>query len=271
MSNDFRKIPLLDKIKQDNKTPFIEVVPVKRSKSLTDFNKPILPVENQGMFPTCVAVSGKKVCEHHLNVTPLSAMWLYKKAQRMDEFSGENYDGTSIFGATNALKDAGICLEHLFPYNETSYKGELTYEATNDASTRKINNFLQVKNTIDDIVSIVTSKPLWVTIPVHEGFYYHTNGFIPNNYTSSYLSGYHAVLLTGYKTVDGVLYFILQNQWGTDYGDNGFCYMNADEFVSCVKSLYCVDGNSVTTTKEKSFLSNLLTTLSNLFRKLFRR
>lgn len=265
---NFLKIPLLGEIKQDTTTPYAEVTPsTKRNKTLTDFNNPVLPVIHQGQFPTCVGTSGKKICESFFkNNELLSAIWLYKQAQIHDEYNGENYAGTSIYGATLALKNVGICTEELIPYKEQSYNNPIPDNAKEDAKNRKIYSFLQVNKNIDEIISIVNEKPLWIIIPVHENFYFPNNGIISTNYTLSNFYGNHALLLTGYKTINDKLHFILQNSWGLEYGHEGFCYVDAEEFVNYVISIYCIDNKN---TEKPNFISKILSSIVHFFKSLF--
>jgi len=37
--------------------------------------------------------------------------------------------------------------------------------------------------------------------------------------------GGHAILIVGFKEIDNKNYFIVRNSWGTEWGDNGYCYM----------------------------------------------
>ena len=49
---------------------------------------------------------------------------------------------------------------------------------------------------------------------------------IPNNYSRALN---HAVVLTGYDYDEDGMYWIIQNSWGKDWGDNGFCRIRATQ------------------------------------------
>ena len=51
------------------------------------------------------------------------------------------------------------------------------------------------------------------------------DGILKNsNYTGSN-RGYHASTVVGWITIEGVLHWIVQNSWATDWANGGFCYM----------------------------------------------
>lgn len=52
-----------------------------------------------------------------------------------------------------------------------------------------------------------------------------TSGIVPIPRTGEWQVGGHCMLCVGWKVLDGRNYFIIQNSWGTDWGDKGFCYI----------------------------------------------
>jgi C1A family cysteine protease len=45
--------------------------------------------------------------------------------------------------------------------------------------------------------------------------------------SSEQVLGGHAILIVGYFQHNGMLYFVVRNSWGSDWGDKGYCYMPA--------------------------------------------
>lgn len=72
------------------------------------------PALDQGSKPHCVGYSGR----HVLNASPIitrggpDADTLYFEARKRDEWSGENYDGTSALGLMRYLSEIGIVTEY---------------------------------------------------------------------------------------------------------------------------------------------------------------
>ena len=48
--------------------------------------------------------------------------------------------------------------------------------------------------------------------------------------------GGHALLAVGYMQIAGALYIIVRNSWSTAWGDNGYCYLPADQVASWLEA-----------------------------------
>lgn len=84
-----------------------------------------------------------------------------------------------------------------------------------------------------------------LAMTVYEDFYYYADGVYKKTDGSSY-EGLHAMKLIGWG-LDGAdpdeEYFIIQNQWDTTWGDDGYINIHVDEVgislfgVSCTPDL----------------------------------
>jgi hypothetical protein len=61
---------------------------------------------DQGAEGACVGFGATRAMML-LNRRRYEARWLYKEAQRIDEWPGENYEGTSVRAAMDVLRDVG--------------------------------------------------------------------------------------------------------------------------------------------------------------------
>lgn len=201
-------------------------------------------VRDQGAMGSCVGFSGCTVLAEHAEHRDkvFSPMWLYTEAQKLDEWPGEDYSGTSISGACKALRTVGVCQEDFWPYGGDIFRG-----AEIDASRHRIHSYFRIEP--GDIVAMKTmlmKECLWCAFDVREGFYnavydgiVHDAGYLKGR---SY--GGHAVALVGWKTIDGRLYWEFQNSWGYKWGDHGFFYMSADLFSQvAIGGVYYVETN----------------------------
>lgn len=66
--------------------------------------------------------------------------------------------------------------------------------------------------------------PVGVGILWYSDWDFATGGIITEN-PNSPLGG-HALKVAGWKTINGEPYLVLQNSWGTSYGDQGFYYLS---------------------------------------------
>ena len=63
---------------------------------------------NQGQEGACVGFAASRMMSL-LNRERYDARWLYKEAQKVDEWEGENYEGTSVRAAMDILRNQGHC------------------------------------------------------------------------------------------------------------------------------------------------------------------
>lgn len=68
-------------------------------------------------------------------------------------------------------------------------------------------------------------SPLLVAIPVYDCFYNTEKGISALPIAGEKLWGYHAVLIRGWKKIEGKLHWVVVNSWGTDTGDKGIYYI----------------------------------------------
>lgn len=56
------------------------------------------------------------------------------------------------------------------------------------------------------------------------------NGIFP---CKSSIHGFHQMTIWGWKIINNKEYFYVANSWGTGFGKNGFCYMEAEDVFRC--------------------------------------
>ena len=161
-------------------------------------------VLDQGSEGACVgfAWTGELLAEPEAPKTQPSfnyanslAISFYNEAKTIDQWPGENYEGTSVLAGAKVMQKAGFIGEYRWCFG------------------------------IDDVRDAVISEgPVVVGVPWFDGMY-HT---LPSGLVklSGKSTGGHAILITGYhpklmigNRVEEV--FRWRNSWGTDYGING--------------------------------------------------
>lgn len=150
------------------------------------------------------------------------AFWLYRAAQRDDEWPGEDYSGTSVNAGMRVARSLGFL---------SGWRWIETYEDMRDC--------------------LMYVGPLVLAIPWHDGMYDAPGGIVT---ATGEQVGWHCILATGYDpsmTVTSDDRFAatsdpntngpqpreairLLNSWGPDWGENGAAWMDAAELWNLI-------------------------------------
>jgi C1A family cysteine protease len=148
-------------------------------------------------------------------------------------------------GATirDALKSAardGVSMERVWPYVIEKYNEHPPEEAWNVAEKHQALEYLKLDdfdknvwlNCLNDGYPFVFGLNLYASF--FDPFMDLLGGFMldPNRETEK-LVGAHCMLAVGYiKNYNNKEYLIVQNSWGTNWGDNGYCYIPLSYIMS---------------------------------------
>jgi len=165
---------------------------------------------DQGDKPHCVAFSWAhwlvegSITQDAKRVggtSPVDTTYVYNEAQKVDDWEGEDYDGTSVRAGAKILKTMGYI---------TSYNWAWDIEAVKTA--------------------------LLTTGPVVVGTNWHYDMFFPNEKglikATGEIMGGHAYLLDGIN-IDKKLIRI-KNSWGRNWGKKGFAYISFDDMSKLI-------------------------------------
>lgn len=166
---------------------------------------------NQGTEPHCVAVSWSHWLEDGpviqdtvqnrpkplFNITDF-----YRACQRVDQWPGEDYSGTSVRAGAKVLKDLGIVTEYRWAF------------------------------TVDEIIlTLLTFGPMVIGTKWYDKMQFpDRHGLIR---PKGRALGGHAYILNGVD-VDRE-YFRIKNSWGKQWGDYGHAYISFDDFERIFK------------------------------------
>lgn len=165
------------------------------------------PVLDQGGTSQCVAYSGGKYLMAHpvVNAVP-DLSTLYRDCQRVDEWPGEDYDGTSVRALMKVFKARGLVSEYRWAF---------------------------------DMPTLVAA--LLERGPVVVGTSWHLDMFTPDTYGYIYpegqIVGGHAYLLVACnmrrKNSDGTTGAVrMINSWGPRWGDGGRAWITLQSLES---------------------------------------
>ena len=136
------------------------------------------------------------------------ALHVYKEAQKVDKWPGEEYSGTSVLAGAKTMKTLGFVTAYAWAFN------------------------------VDDIVnSIIAKGPVVLGIPWHSGMYKAPGGVLK---VSGKKVGGHCIVAVGFKASSqkfgGKSSIILQNSWGEDWGVEGLAEIEVSELEKLMSS-----------------------------------
>lgn len=179
------------------------------------------------------------------------AQFFYQEAKKLDQWEGEDYDGTSVLAGAKVMQKYNLIQEYRWCFD------------------------------IDDIIDAVVLKgPVVIGIPWYESMYRTNNEGLCG--VSGEQVGGHCITLTGYNPAmkfgrQTIEVFRWRNSWGSDYGDNGSGYIRVSDlrrlFLEGGEACIPIVRNKPVLTyppkslfKRRSFLDILLTAIVQWFR-----
>lgn len=184
-----------------------------------------LNIRNQGSEGSCTGFGLAAVIDCLLKESKrkykrqgiaVSSQMLYEMARRYDEWSGEDYVGSSCRGAIKGWYNMGVCRDDLFPFSEGGNAG-FTIAAAKDARNYTIGAYFRLGNRISDYhAALMEVGAIFCSASVHAGWEKvdSVSGEIAPD--SSPL-GSHAFAIVGYNNKG----FWIQNSWGEGWGKGG--------------------------------------------------
>ena len=191
-------------------------------------------VKDQGQLGSCTAFPVSAVYEYSamLNNNPveISELFIYYNTREL-KGNVEVDSGASILDTINSVKDNGACYEPNYPYNIDNFKEKPSEESYIEGKHQVVEKALRVSIVEEDFKhAIANGYPVIIGLKLYKSFYPKDNsGIIPYplaNEASHENHGNHALLIVGYNEEEKL--FKLRNSWGTDFGDNGYCYAPFD-------------------------------------------
>jgi len=131
------------------------------------------------------------------------ARFLYHTAQTLDEWAGENYEGTSVLAGAKAMQKVGLLKSYRWAFS------------------------------IDDVIQAILGRgPVVLGIEWRSGMYEAPGGVLT---AQGQVVGGHCITAVGYKTssplLDGDAGIVLQNSWGEDWGNKGTALIRVNELA----------------------------------------
>ncbi len=195
------------------------------------------PVEDQGETMSCAAnaVAGayEYLVKRHLEedeAYDVSRMFIYYNGRAIDGCEDQD-DGSVIGSLIESLKQKGACSEETWPFDKEAVNEPPSDEAYEEAAQFLIEDTALVGTSTEEWKqALADGYPIIFGISLFESFDKHRKpGVVPMpspRESSRESHGGHAMLAVGYSDQNRV--FIVRNSWGTEWGDQGYCYIPYD-------------------------------------------
>ena len=162
---------------------------------------------NQGSTPQCVGYAwahwiADGPITHSGIQPPVNPTTIYREAQKVDEWPGERYDGTSVRGGAKYLKTSGKISSYLWAYD--------------------INTLI---NTVLNVGPVVVGTNWYNGM-----FYPDKTGLIR---ITGRLAGGHAYVINGVDTK--TQRFRIKNSWGKTWGQSGHAYISYTDMTRLIR------------------------------------
>ena len=139
--------------------------------------------------------------------------------------------------AVQILVQIGMVPESVFPYptsvqqQDSATLANFYTDPPSDAilaqAHRLFHGYKSIDSTLELRQSLAAGIPVLISLDVYDSFMkVGSDGMVPIPSSSDQYLGGHEVLCVGYD--DQQRYFIIQNSWGTTWGDQGFAYLPYD-------------------------------------------
>lgn len=213
---------------------FKDLVPLGSTRIPESYMSPEFPfVYDQGNSSMCAACA--YVALRYLQESDNSQSELNEPFsptfQYGNRIPGEDFEGMYLSSVCSKGREGSVLKRDLFKfcsYNEAkalvnARKAELMAKAKPFA----ISSYYVCHSREEIQSAIMRTKGVLIGIPITNCYYnVKRDGIVRYDKNKDVRSfGGHAQLVTGWKYIDGVLYWRVLNSWGRSWGDNGYCWL----------------------------------------------
>lgn len=161
----------------------------------------------------------------------LSRLFVYYNIREAEGLV-ESDSGAYIRDGMKAVAKYGVCTEALWPYNIERFAVKPSSGCYVDAEKRKIVRYYKLTGVSQLLDAINDNRPVVFGITTYDNFdrLKGKNSVLSVPLNTSENLGGHAMCMVGYNTNRQL--FLAKNSFGTDWGDQGYCWITYDYIKS---------------------------------------
>jgi C1A family cysteine protease len=211
----------------------LAVAPAKSLPAKVSLRKQMPPVYDQGDLGSCTANSIGAILEFNQRkqgekdaATP-SRLFIYYN-ERVMEGTVNQDSGAEIRDGIKSVAQLGAPPESDWPYDVMKFAKKPSATVYKEARKHQAIRYARVAQDAYAIQNVLaTGFPISFGFTVYSSFETKigANGIMPMPEPNESTIGGHAVVVIGYKTIRGQLYFEIRNSWGPGWADHGYFWM----------------------------------------------
>ena len=206
-----------------------------------DLREHMSPIRDQGTRGACVAFATCAVKEYQeMKQHGFSGAYRKGRYDLSEEFIyqqvAQKGGGSFIRDAMKIINHQGVAREAHMPYDNRGRDFDAPYKidddwrrkyrrALGDARKARTANYAVIGGIMEAKQSLLTNGPLVIGMRWHNAWFNPRNNIIRQQRDRNWMGG-HAFVICGFD--DSKKQFIIRNSWGTDWGEDGYGYMDYD-------------------------------------------
>ena len=190
------------------------------------------PIVNQGALGSCTA--NAIASAHFFDQKKQAAKKPFQPSRLFIYYNERKMEGTIpvdsgayIRSGFKSIAKEGVCPESIWKYTIPQFTTKPPAVTYKDALKHQALQYMRVQQTLGQLKGCIASGfPFVYGFTVYESFQspsVASTGIVPLPSNGEAVLGGHAVMAVGYN--DAKQYFIVQNSWGTGWGEKGYFYM----------------------------------------------
>jgi hypothetical protein len=208
--------------------------------SSVDLSEKLPTPGNQGKQNSCVGWATGYALKAYQEKLETNTLLYFSPSFIYNQINNGRDGGSSMVDALNVLSQQGICTYNEMPYNENDYLTKPTDLQRSKAQKYKIDFWRRVNVTdLKEVKAQINAGfPVVIAVHVDEGFLKikaYDNNSIWKKQIGNKLGG-HAMLIVGYDDNNNA--FKIINSWGTEWGSNGYCWIDYNYFPSVAREAF---------------------------------